>query len=136
MVVASIDDDEGMRLSMASLLAAFSYEAETFASADDFLLKRRSDANYCLLLDVAMPGMSGLELQQRLRDAGDPTPIVFVSSNDDAVTREIARRAGALGFLSKPPDLDQLFELIERAEHAAASPAPDPKPADRGHPAR
>ena len=136
MVVASIDDNEGVRLSMASLLAAFSYEAETFVSADDFLANRRSDVKYCILLDVAMLGMSGLELQQQLRDEGDPTPIVFVSANDDAATRETARKAGALGFLSKPPNLDKLLELLELAEHGVKSAAPDLKPAARRHSAR
>ena len=115
MIIASIDDDEAVRHSMALFLRAFSFRVETYASAATFLAERRPDARYCLISDVEMPDMPGPVLQARLGRLGERHPIIFVTAHQDAATREAALRAGALGFLAKPPDHDELLRLIDVA---------------------
>ncbi len=127
MIVVSIEDDEGVRVSLASLLSSCSFEVETFASADEFLAKRRPGAAYCIILDVAMPGMTGLELQQFLNAEGDRSPVVFLSANDDQPTRDLTLKSGALGFLSKPSHPNEIIELVELAEKVIESKSPEPE---------
>lgn len=110
--IAVVDDDDGLRDSLVSLIRSYDHPVESFASAAEFLALRHADRFYFLVLDVQMPGMSGLELQSRLCKLGEPYPIVFVSACDDERTRAQARRAGALDFLDKPLDADRLMSLI------------------------
>ncbi len=124
MIVVSIEDDEGVRASLVALLSACSFEVETFASANEFLAKRKQGAAYCIIVDVAMPGMTGLELQQHLNAEGDRSPVVFLTANDDARTRDITLKSGALGFLAKPSHPDEIIELVELAERVTEQIAP------------
>ncbi len=124
MVVVSIEDDEGVRVSLVALLSACSFQVETFSSADEFLAKRKRGAAYCIIVDVNMPGMTGLELQQHLNAEGDRSPVVFLTANDDARTRDITLKSGALGFLPKPSHPNDIIELVELAERMTEQAAP------------
>lgn len=110
--VAVVDDDDGLRESMVSLISSYDFSVEAYSSAIEFLALRHAGRFYFLVLDVQMPGMSGLELQSRLCELGEMYPIVFVSACDDEQTQKQARSAGALDFLGKPLDPDRLINLI------------------------
>ena len=114
-VVFVVDDDEEIRAAMRSLLASVGLRVETFATAQDFLGSRRPDAPACLVLDVRLPGLSGLDLQQELIQAGIPIPIVFISGHGDIPTSVQAIKAGAVEFLTKPVRDHQLLDAIRRA---------------------
>jgi FixJ family two-component response regulator len=100
---------------MKSLLSSFGYAAATFASAEDFLQSDQVDNTTCLICDVNMPGLSGLDLQSRLAAQGRQMPIIFVTASTGERTRARALTAGALGVLSKPFDADRLIEYIRLA---------------------
>jgi FixJ family two-component response regulator len=93
------------------------FEVKTFPSAVDFLNQTSADGNGCLIVDVRMPGMSGLDLQQRLCDSGVELPVIFITAYEDAGVREQAIRCGALAFLQKPFSDQSLLDAI----HAALS---------------
>ena len=114
-VVFVVDDDEEIRAAMRSLLASVGLRVETFATAQDFLGSRRPDAPACLVLDVRLPGLSGLDLQHELIQAGIPIPIVFISGHGDIPTSVQAIKAGAVEFLTKPVRDHQLLDAIRRA---------------------
>jgi FixJ family two-component response regulator len=114
-VIAVIDDDASVRRALQRLLQSAGFTVETFATAHEFL-----DADYraqtaCLVLDVHLPGMSGLQLQEYLAASGVLIPIVFITAYDDVSTRERVQRAGAVGYLRKPFDQGTLIEAISRA---------------------
>jgi FixJ family two-component response regulator len=108
-----VDDDASWRTSAARLLSAAGYGVVLYESAEQFLDTTEIDAPGCLLLDLRMPGLTGLQLQQRL--AQHSLPVVFVSGHGDIPTSVLAIKAGADDFLSKPVDSDVLFSVIERA---------------------
>jgi FixJ family two-component response regulator len=110
-----IDDDEGMRIALGRLLEAAGYEARTYASAGDFLIAEPDDAPGCVLLDVRMPGPSGLELQQALAKRGGALPIIFLTGYGDVPTTVRALKAGASDFLTKPVKRGTLLAAVERA---------------------
>ena len=114
-VVFVVDDDEEIRAAMRSLFASVGLRVETFATAQDFLGSRRPDAPACLVLDVRLPGLSGLDLQHELIQAGIPIPIVFISGHGDIPTSVQAIKAGAVEFLTKPVRDHQLLDAIRRA---------------------
>ena len=114
-VVFVVDDDEEIRAAMRSLLASVGLRVETFATAQEFLGSRRPDAPACLVLDVRLPGLSGLDLQHELIQAGIPIPIVFISGHGDIPTSVQAIKAGAVEFLTKPVRDHQLLDAIRRA---------------------
>jgi len=114
-VVFVVDDDEEIRAAMRSLLASVGLRVETFATAQDFLGSRRPDAPACLVLDVRLPGLSGLDLQHELIQAGIAIPIVFISGHGDIPTSVQAIKAGAVEFLTKPVRDHQLLDAIRRA---------------------
>jgi FixJ family two-component response regulator len=113
--IAVIDDDVSCREAIAGFVAALGYQTLTFASATRFLAGDQPRDLLCLILDVKMPGMTGLELQARLAAAGDGVPIIFVTSLPDTLMRARALAAGALGLLSKPFDRDELERHIHEA---------------------
>jgi FixJ family two-component response regulator/signal transduction histidine kinase len=120
-IVCVVDDDASVRESLVRLLGFAGMRAASYASAQEFL-QRGSDADVaCILLDVRMPGMTGLELQERLVGAGAPPSIVFLTANGDVATGVEAMRAGAVDFLEKPVDHDVLIAVVHRAleRHAA-----------------
>ena len=87
----------------------------TFASAEEFLDSSKRRNTTCLLLDVRLPGMNGIELQRRLLDANSPFPIIFVTAHGDAAIRDLVMKAGAAGFLNKPVRSDTLLKEINAA---------------------
>lgn len=110
-----VDDDEAMRDSMTWLLEGEGYEVACFASAADFLLARRDDMRGCLVLDVRMPEMSGLELHERLDSLGSRLPIIFITGHGDVPMAVAALQRGACDFIEKPFHNADLLSRIERA---------------------
>ena len=114
-LVAIVDDDELFRRSIERLVRAAGFRVETFGSAEDFLDSADLDQTACAILDMKLPGMNGLDLQQRLITSSRPMPIVFVSAHDEAVTRANALRAGAIAFLKKPFDNSTLLDALHQS---------------------
>ena len=111
-LVAIIDDDPSVRKALTRLLTAGSFEVDTFASAQDFLATGLQRAPACLILDIHLGGMSGLDLQEHLVALGAAVPAIFITAHDDAATRARAAQAGAAGYLRKPFDQHALFQAI------------------------
>ena len=101
-MISIVDDDESVREATKGLVRSLGYDAATFATAEDFLKSNRVHDTSCLITDVQMPGLSGVELQSRLIARGHRTPVIFITAYPEAQTRERAIRAGAIGYLSKP----------------------------------
>ena len=114
-LVFVVDDDASVRKSLARLLKAAGYEAETFASVRDFLARRPHDGPCCLVLDVRMPGLTGLDLQEALRAAGQRLSIVFITGYRDVPVSVKAMKGGAVDFLTKPVDEETLLVAIQQA---------------------
>jgi|SRR5579872_62006 len=118
-----VDDDESVRESLPDLLREFGFAALAFSSAQEFLSSGCVDETSCLILDVAMPGMSGPELQQELQRRGKHIPIVFITGRRDDQIRAQVLKQGAAGFLLKPfSDID-LLTAIKTALHGSSGPA-------------
>src|SRR6266852_8046862 len=114
-VVYVVDDDSSIRDSIRSLLRSVGLHVETFASAQAFLRSKRPDVPGCLVLDVRMPKLSGLALQQQLAKAGIPIPIIFVTGHGDITMSVQAMKAGAVEFLTKPFRGQDLLDAIRHA---------------------
>ena len=114
-VIAIVDDDASIREALQSLLRSVGWRAAGFASAEDFLQSGQGQTTACLLLDVRLPGMSGLELQRQLATAHDPLPIIFITAHGDEATRARALRAGAVAFLAKPFSDEVLLRAVQAA---------------------
>jgi len=117
-VIFIIDDDPSMRATLADVMRSVGLAVQTFASAQDFLGARLPDAPACLVLDVRLPGQSGLDLHRTLTESGIELPVVFISGNGDVQISVRAMKAGAVDFLAKPfrdqDLLDAVHEGIER----------------------
>ena len=119
-VVSIIDDDESVRFSIAALVRSLGHIAYAFASAEDFLASSEASATDCLVTDIQMPGMSGIELQKTLATTGNRVPVIFVTAfPEDRISQQVLA-GGAIGLLSKPYDGDTLVSFIETALAAAA----------------
>jgi len=120
-MVFVIDDDESIREALRSLIRSVGLSVETFASARDFLQSSRPDVASCLILDVRMPGLSGLDLQRDLADANIHIPIIFITGHGDIPMSVRAMKAGAVEFLTKPfrdqDLLDAIQQALERDRH-------------------
>lgn len=114
-VISIIDDDESVRESLSDLVQALGYAPVTFACAEEFLQSDRVGCSSCIITDVLMPGMSGIDLQARLLANGDNTPIIFITSVPRDSVRVQALKAGAFGFLRKPFDDHSFIECLNRA---------------------
>lgn len=114
-LVAVVDDDESMREALRSLLKSVGFRTAVFASAEDFLNSGERDELDCLILDVRMPQMNGLELQQKLVAEASRLPIVFISAHSERGEKERAIAAGAIDFLSKPFSENALLEAVGAA---------------------
>lgn len=114
-LVAIVDDDESMRLAVHGLLRAAGLRAVAFPSAEAFLSSGCQQSIGCLIADVRMPDMSGLELQAAMTGARIPVPIIFISAHGDARTRSEALGKGAIEFLDKPFDDERLLDLVRTA---------------------
>jgi FixJ family two-component response regulator len=110
-----IDDDASVRTGLRRLLMSLRHPVRAFASAEQFLAGTDGHAGGCLISDVRLPGMSGLELQQRLAELGWTLPIIFITAHDDNATREAALRRGAADYLPKPFSCDRLLSSVRRA---------------------
>ena len=110
-----VDDDESQRTALLRLLSAAGYETRGYASTGEFLLAPLPDRHGCVLLDVRMPGPSGLDLQEALLRQGVALPIVFLTGHANVSSAVRAMKAGAVDFLSKPVERDTLFEALGRA---------------------
>jgi FixJ family two-component response regulator len=117
--VAIVDDDSSVRKALARLLAAHSFETKTYESAGDFLKSVAADTPECLVLDLHMPDITGLELQRYLRRAGITIPIVFITAYDEPGIRERCYNAGAAAFLIKPLNSVTLIGAINAATRRA-----------------
>ena len=111
-LISIVDDDESVRDALRSLMDSIGYHAEVFASGEAFLKSPYVAQTDCLIADVRMPGMSGLELQERLNASGSAVPIVFISAHDDGEARAQGLRAGAVDFLKKPFSEESLLGAI------------------------
>ncbi|HEY0723650.1 MAG TPA: response regulator transcription factor, partial [Pyrinomonadaceae bacterium] len=101
-IVFVIDDDESIREALKSLIRSVGLSVETFASAQEFLQSKRPDVPACLILDVRMPGLSGLDLQRDLSETNIHIPIIFITGHGDIPMSVRAMKAGAVEFLTKP----------------------------------
>jgi FixJ family two-component response regulator len=120
-MIAIVDDDEPLREALGSVLKAAGFLIDTFPSAEEFLDSPRREEIACLILDVRLPGMSGIELQRRLSESGCTIPIIFVTAHGDASLRDMLLKAGAAGFLNKPVRSDTLLREIYAALKKTAS---------------
>lgn len=117
-----IDDDADVRISIAELLRTVDLRAETFETAQEFLARPPVDCPSCLVLDLWLPGMGGLEVQRELARTGKSMPIIFVSGHGDIPTTVKAMKSGAVEFLTKPFDdqelLDAIYQALDRDQAA------------------
>jgi len=118
-LIAVVDDDEAIREAIQSLLRSVGFRVEVFASAEDFWPAGHRQNAACLIVDVRMPRMSGLELQRQLATAHCPIPIIFITAHGDEETRTRALRAGAVDFLDKPFSDDILLGALHIALQAS-----------------
>ena len=113
--ISIVDDDESVREALKSLLKSAGFNAEAFASAEEFLNSGHLPGTDCLILDVRMPGMSGVELQDFLTASDEGVPIVFISAHADEEARARALESGAIDFLQKPFSDEALLSAIDAA---------------------
>jgi FixJ family two-component response regulator len=114
-IVTIVDDDEPLREALGSVMKAAGFVTNTFASAEEYIESPSRRDTMCLILDVRLPGMSGIELQKRLLDADSKVPIIFVTAHGDASLRDLVMKAGAAAFLNKPVRSDALLKEIYAA---------------------
>jgi FixJ family two-component response regulator len=114
-MISIVDDDQSIRDATKGLVRSLGYGATSFASAEDFLQSDHVSNTACLITDVQMPGLSGVELQSRLIAQGNRTPVIFITAFPEERIRARALEAGAVGFLSKPFNEDHLIEYIHAA---------------------
>jgi len=120
-LVSVVDDDPSVRRSLARLVKGAGYRVEAFASAQEFLARPPDEGPACLLLDVRMPGLTGLDLQETLSIAAHWTSIIFITGYRDVRASVKAMKAGAVDFLTKPIDDQELLGAIERAVARASA---------------
>jgi FixJ family two-component response regulator len=113
-MIAIVDDDQAVRNGMAALLRSLGHSVAAFDSAEAFLESGQITTTTCLITDVQMPGMSGLDLQKRLIEEGHRIPVIFLTGFPDENVRSRALKAGALAFLSKPLDHRDLVDHLEK----------------------
>ncbi len=113
--IAIVDDDMWVLRSLERLVKSAGFKVATFISAEDFLEARQDSTTVCVILDVGLPGMSGLDLQRHLAAENSPVPIIFVSAHDGTETRAQALAAGAIAFLGKPVNDKALLDALDSA---------------------
>ena len=118
-VVAVVDDDESVRESLPDLLREFGFSAQAFASAEEFAASDSVGPTRCLILDIAMPGMSGPDLQRELARRGRHIPIIFITAHADETIRQHVLKQGAVACLLKPFTDTALLEALNAALHKA-----------------
>jgi len=116
-LVVVVEDDPGSQKTLARVLRAGGYEAAVYASAEEFLSSPPQSSPIGLLLDVHLSGMSGLDLQRRLRNEGSTIPVIIITAFDDARSREQAERVGCVAYLRKPCEAETILALLRRLAH-------------------
>jgi FixJ family two-component response regulator len=111
-LVSIVDDDEGVRHALGNLLESAGLNVERFASAEEYVDSVHANKKSCLILDIHLPRMNGLELQHRLSGDGNPVRIIFITAHADEYLREKALQAGAVGFFHKPFNSEALLEAV------------------------
>jgi FixJ family two-component response regulator len=114
-IIAIVDDDPSVRKGLERLIRSVGWKTESFGSAQEFLASPRTEAPTCIVLDLQLPGLSGLELQKQMSEAGVETPIVFLTGHGDIPASVKAMKAGAIEFLTKPVDEQDLLNAIQEA---------------------
>ncbi|MBV9443172.1 MAG: response regulator transcription factor [Acidobacteriaceae bacterium] len=114
-IIAIVDDDPSVRQGLERLIRSLGWKTESFGSAQEFLASPRINAPTCIVLDLQLPGLSGLELQKQMSEAGVETPIVFLTGHGDIPASVKAMKAGAIEFLTKPVDEQDLLNAIQEA---------------------
>jgi FixJ family two-component response regulator len=114
-MIVIVDDDRSVRVATESLVRSFGFRAKSFGSAEEFLISPEINQASCIITDLQMPGISGLELQSDLHDRQNRTPLIFITAFPEEGIKRQAIDAGAYGFLTKPFDADELKECITRA---------------------
>jgi FixJ family two-component response regulator len=114
-LISIVDDDESIRRTTTFLIESFGFRAAAFESAENFLKSGQLHDTSCLILDVQMPGTTGLELQSELAAAGYGIPVIFITAYDNKVSRKQAMQAGAAAFLGKPFSDEELLQTIRSA---------------------
>jgi len=114
-LISVVDDDESARHSTALLIESFGFQAASFESAESLLKSSQLEETSCLIIDVRMPGINGLELESHLAAAGYRIPVIFITAYDDGESRRRAMQAGAVAFLSKPFTDERLLQTIRSA---------------------
>ncbi|MHC5103313.1 MAG: response regulator transcription factor, partial [Planctomycetota bacterium] len=114
-MVFVVDDDASVRKALERLLKSVGMEVETYETADDFLLRQPYEGPSCLILDIRMPGLSGLDLQEELTKANNMLPIIFMTGHGTIPISVRAMKAGAIDFLEKPFEDQALLDLIKHA---------------------
>src|SRR5262245_28292435 len=114
-IVFVVDDDLSVREALGSLIRSAGLKVESFASAQEFLARPRSELPCCLVLDVRLPGLSGLDLQKRMAELHAEIPIIFITGHGDVPTSVQAMKAGAVEFLTKPFGDQDLLDAIQQA---------------------
>ena len=118
-LISVVDDDESVRESLPDLLNEFGFDAQAFSSAEEFLASKSVDETRCLVLDVAMPGMTGPDLQRELTRRDRSIPIVFITAHRDATVRLRLIAQGAVDCLFKPFEAPDLLQALNRAMSAS-----------------
>ena len=114
-VVAIVDDDQSVLSALKDLFESAGFSAWCFGSAEEFLESDGRDGSSCLITDISMPGLSGLELQARLKAEGSRLPVIFITAHGDARMKAQAMKAGAVGFLTKPFNDEVLLDKVRAA---------------------
>jgi FixJ family two-component response regulator len=117
-MISIVDDDEAVREATKGLVRSLGYRASTFSSAEEFLKSEHLSDTSCLITDIHMPGLSGLELQSLLISSGHRVPIIFITAFPEDGVRARAMKAGAVGFMSKPYNEAHLIGCLNRALNA------------------
>ena len=115
-----VDDDESVRRALQRLLRSAGYHAVTFESAEDFIDSTPGRGEGCLVLDIRLPGMTGLDLQEKLSSSGAKYAVIFMTAHDNPQWRQRAKKAGAVAYLRKPFDEQSLLDAIQLACHEGA----------------
>jgi FixJ family two-component response regulator len=121
-VISIVDDDASVRAAIARFLKSLGYATAAFPSAQEFLMSRQLDETSCIIADVEMPGMNGLEMQEALIKSGNCPPMIFITAYPRERLREQAMKSGAIAFLCKPFDQTRLEDCVTQALHKRQDP--------------
>jgi FixJ family two-component response regulator len=117
--ISIVDDDKSVRVALEGLMRSLGHNVSTFGSAEEFLESEKLHDTSCLITDLQMPGLNGVDLQSRLIAQGHRIPVIFITGHPEDNIRTCAMNAGAVGFLAKPVRVCSLIECIEKALQAA-----------------